>query len=114
MADNAYQLVVRKGPRPGQIFSLTLETMGIGRDPSSDIVINDAEVSRHHARLIVAEEGYLLQDLGSTNGTFLQNVQGEETFVRRDSTELKGEGTIGLGRAEEPGGTLAIHFKALD
>jgi hypothetical protein len=41
-------------------------------------------------------------------------VQGEETFVRRDSTELHEEGTIGLGRAEEPGGNLAIHFKALD
>ena len=38
----------------------------------------------------------------------------EETFVRRDSTELKDEGTIGLGRAEEPGGSLAIHYKAQD
>jgi hypothetical protein len=50
----------------------------------------------------------------STNGTFLQNVQGEEQFVRRDTTELHGEGTIGLGRAEEPGGSLAVHFKALE
>ena len=50
----------------------------------------------------------------STNGTFLQNVQGEEIFVRRDSTELRGEGTIGLGRAEEPGASLAIYYKSMD
>ena len=42
------------------------------------------------------------------------NVQGEETFVRRDSALLIGEGTIGLGRAEEPGASLAIHFKTSD
>ena len=78
MADNAYQLVVRKGPRPGQIFSLALETLAIGRDPSSDIVINDAEVSRYHARLTVSEEGYQLQDLGSTNGTMLNQKQIKE------------------------------------
>ena len=50
----------------------------------------------------------------STNGTFVQNLQGEETFIRRDSAELKGEGTIGLGKAEQPGGSLAIHYKALE
>jgi hypothetical protein len=50
----------------------------------------------------------------STNGTFLQNLQGEETFVRRDTTELSGEGTIGLGRAESTGSSLAIHYKSVD
>jgi hypothetical protein len=49
----------------------------------------------------------------STNGTFVLNLQGEETFVRRDSTELRGEGTIGLGRTEKPGASLAIHFKTI-
>jgi hypothetical protein len=49
----------------------------------------------------------------STNGTFLQDVQGNEVFVRRDSRELHGEGTIGLGRAETPGSSLSIHYKAL-
>ena len=41
-------------------------------------------------------------------------MQGEETFVRRDSTEINGEGTIGLGRAEEPGASLAIYYKTLE
>jgi hypothetical protein len=41
-------------------------------------------------------------------------VRGQETFIRRDSMELADEGTIGLGRAEEPGTSLAIHYKVID
>jgi hypothetical protein len=49
----------------------------------------------------------------STNGTFLEDVQGRETFVRRDTAELTGEGTIGLGRVEKPGSNLAIYYKTI-
>jgi len=51
VANEVYQLVVRKGPRPGQIFLLELDVLTIGRDPISDIVIEDPEISRHHAKL---------------------------------------------------------------
>ena len=71
MADQSYQLVVRKGPRPGQVFPLTLDTITIGRDPLSDIVLNDPEVSRHHAKIVRQGDGYELQDMGSTNGSFV-------------------------------------------
>jgi hypothetical protein len=71
VADRAYQLVVRKGPRPGQVFPLTIETVVVGRDPLADIVLNDPEVSRHHAQFMQAPEGYQLKDLGSTNGSFV-------------------------------------------
>jgi pSer/pThr/pTyr-binding forkhead associated (FHA) protein len=67
-----FQLVVRRGPQEGQIFPLTGETMTLGRDPLSDIAIVDPEVSRQHARLTrSAAGGYSIQDLGSTNGTFV-------------------------------------------
>lgn len=71
MAEHAYQLIVRKGPKPGQLFPLALETIMVGRDPASDIPIDDVEVSRRHARLIRTDEGYQIQDVGSTNGTFV-------------------------------------------
>ena len=71
MTDQSFQLVVRKGPRPGRVFALSLSAITVGRDPLSDIVIDDPEVSRHHARLQRNEEGYSLQDMGSTNGTFV-------------------------------------------
>ena len=49
----------------------------------------------------------------STNGTFLLNLHGDETFVRRDTAELSGEGTIGLGRAEKPDSELGVHYKTV-
>jgi predicted component of type VI protein secretion system len=71
VAERSYQLVVRKGPRPGQVFSLTLDTIVLGRDPLADIVLNDPEISRHHAQLKQTAEGYEFKDLGSTNGSFV-------------------------------------------
>ena len=85
----------------------------IGRAEDNDLVVKGNLISRIHAKVELRRGKFMLIDQ-STNGTFLQNVQGEETFVRRDSTELRGEGTIGLGRAEEPGASLAIYYKAMD
>ena len=45
--------------------------MTIGRDSTNEITINDAEVSRRHARLTFQGGKYVLEDLGSTNGTFV-------------------------------------------
>lgn len=71
MSNNSYKLSVRKGPQEGETFLLVATTVTIGRDPMADIVINDPEVSRQHARLTRTDGGYEIQDLGSTNGTFL-------------------------------------------
>jgi pSer/pThr/pTyr-binding forkhead associated (FHA) protein len=71
VADQEYQLVVRKGPEPGAIYPLTAESIVLGRAPTNEIILEDSEVSRQHARLTMKAEGYELQDLGSTNGTFL-------------------------------------------
>ena len=85
----------------------------MGRAEDNDLVIKGNLISRIHAKVEMRRGKFILVDQ-STNGTFLQNIRGDETFVRRDSTEIHGEGTIGLGRAEEPGASLAIYFKTLD
>jgi class 3 adenylate cyclase len=85
----------------------------MGRAEDNDLVIKGNLISRIHAKVEMRRGKFVLVDQ-STNGTFVQNLQGEETFIRRDSTEIHGEGTIGLGRAEEPGASLAIHFKTLE
>ncbi|MDH3532866.1 MAG: FHA domain-containing protein, partial [Gammaproteobacteria bacterium] len=87
--------------------------VNLGRAEDNDLVIKGNLISRIHAKIEMRRGKFILIDQ-STNGTFLQNVQGEEIFVRRDSTELRGDGVIGLGRAEEPGSALAIHFKTID
>jgi hypothetical protein len=71
MAPQSYMLIMRTGPNPGKTFELTRNEIYIGRDINNDIVINDSEVSRKHARLIMQAGGFVLEDLGSTNGTFV-------------------------------------------
>ena len=66
-----FQLIMRSGPTPGAAFMLEGDQLTIGRDATNDIVINDAEISRRHARLTFQGGKYVLEDLGSTNGTFV-------------------------------------------
>lgn len=66
-----YQLSMRSGPKPGATFPLDQEETLVGRDLANDIPIDDAEISRRHARFILQDEVVSLEDLGSTNGTFL-------------------------------------------
>ncbi len=82
MASQSYQLVVNSGPNIGKVYPLTQSEIVIGRDPTSDIVINDAEVSRKHARLLLQAGSYVLEDLGSTNGTYVggQKLMGPHTL----------------------------------
>jgi len=85
------------------------KNVNMGRADDNDLVIKGNLISRIHAKIEMRRGKFILIDQ-STNGTFLQNVKGEETFLRRDSTELIGEGVIGLGRVAKPGTPLAIHF----
>jgi hypothetical protein len=66
-----HRLVMRTGPTPGKVIDLTEENYTIGREPSNGIPINDAEISRKHARLSLQGGNYVLEDLGSTNGSFV-------------------------------------------
>jgi len=70
-ATGAFKLVIRQGPKPNQTFELDKEVYSIGREVGNDLVIEDAQVSRRHARLTQQGNSYLLEDLGSTNGTFV-------------------------------------------
>ncbi|MBN1537252.1 MAG: FHA domain-containing protein [Anaerolineales bacterium] len=91
MAAQSFQLVMRTGPIPGKIFDLASNELSIGRDISNDIVISDVEVSRKHARLIMQPDGFVLEDMGSTNGTF---VNGQRLVSPR---VLRGGETVMLG-----------------
>jgi predicted component of type VI protein secretion system len=70
MPPKSFQLVMRSGPNPGQTFELDQDMLTIGRDATNDIVISDIEISRRHARLTLQAGSYVLEDLGSTNGTY--------------------------------------------
>ena len=81
----------------------------IGRAEDNDLIVKGNLISRLHARIELSRNKLVLIDQ-STNGTFVQTVGGEESFVRRDSLQLKGEGMIGLGRLPEPDSAQTIRF----
>src|SRR5947209_11994633 len=69
-------------------------TYSIGRDPKSDIVMTDSRVSWRHAVLRVDGGGWIIEDLGSTNGTFLGTQ-------RLDRIEISAECVIRLGNPDD-------------
>lgn len=71
----SFHLVLKSGPGSGTEFLLDKAELFLGRDPGNDIVINDPEVSRRHARLLKVGETYSIEDLGSTNGTFIRGMR---------------------------------------
>jgi hypothetical protein len=97
MASQPFQLVMHVGPNPGKVYELSQDEVTIGRDIGNTIVINDPEVSRRHARLTAQAGGYVLEDLGSTNGTFVdgQRLMGPH-MLRPGETIMLGE-KINLG-----------------
>jgi adenylate cyclase len=81
----------------------------IGRAEDNDVVVKGNLISRLHARIEISRNKFVLTDQ-STNGTFVQAADGEESFVRRDSLQIKGQGMIGLGRLPERGSPQTIRF----
>lgn len=68
---SSFRLVMRSGPTAGKVFLLEKGEILIGRDLNNEVVINDPEISRRHARFYAQGNTYVLEDLGSTNGTFV-------------------------------------------
>lgn len=89
---HSYQLVMTRGPGPGQVYVLGADEITIGREIHSEINIVDQHISRSHAALHRNAGGYSIEDLRSTNGTFLN---GEKLDAPR---QLKDGDTISLGQ----------------
>jgi predicted Zn finger-like uncharacterized protein len=79
--DRRFSLAVIQGDATGQIFPLSTVRTTIGRS-GSDINIDDPEASRQHASLEVVGEHAVLRDLGSTNGTYVDNARIEQQVMQ--------------------------------
>ena len=64
-------LVVLRGPNAGSRFLLDTDVVSAGRHPDSDIFLDDVTVSRRHAEFRRTDEGFVVSDVGSLNGTYV-------------------------------------------
>ncbi len=76
------------GGRTGERFPASGERTLIGRSPDCDIFLDDVTVSRRHAELVQAPSGTVIRDLGSLNGTFV-NQRRIETARLEDDDEVQ-------------------------
>jgi pSer/pThr/pTyr-binding forkhead associated (FHA) protein len=96
------RLIIRYGSAAPEEQGLAGETMVLGREAINDIVLQDPEVSRRHARITFQGDRYYIEDLGSTNGTF---VNGQRISV---PTWLNNGDLIEMGES------LSITFQATE
>lgn len=95
-------LVLKEGPRAGQLFRLGALETTIGRDPQNDIILDDEAASRQHAKVRVEEDAegetrFFIYDLATSNGTFVNDeqiikyplVDGDEVMVGKSRLVFK-------------------------
>jgi pSer/pThr/pTyr-binding forkhead associated (FHA) protein len=84
------KLIVLAGPSPGSEYVLDKTITNIGREGGTDLVLNVPGVSRRHARILNKDGNYYLEDIGSSNGTFLngQAVAAAQQLASGDEIAL--------------------------
>lgn len=79
------KLVIMEKPGASRDFIVDKGTISIGAAESCDLYIDDETVSRKHAEIVKTKDGYLIRDLGSTNGTFVGGLKVKEAFLSAGS-----------------------------
>ena len=105
------RLVVIKGPDEGKQFELAEPVVALGRDAASRIRLHDTEVSRRHAEFRLINGGWTLMDVGSANGTFVNNQRSKQAKLQGGDRITMGQTTLvfsaGQGGRIEPATDLA-------
>lgn len=94
-------LVIQSGVNRGDTYDLPNKDMIVGRDVTNDIVLDDGKVSREHARFSYSGGAWVVVDLGSANGTYVngQKVVGHKPLSNGDKVKI-GDTILVFGAAE--------------
>jgi len=102
--------VITKGPRAGEVIRLATLPLTIGRRAPADVVIDLASVSRQHARISRTPTGYLIEDLESQNGTFIntERIAARQPLADGDIVHLGGDFEMRFVSASLPAGATQV------
>jgi hypothetical protein len=89
MSADTAMLLVLEGPNPGKRFYIDHPMLLVGRDEECDLVIVDRQVSRRHASVIRENDQYVLRDLDSKNGTFVNGQEVQGAYTLKDGDEIQ-------------------------
>ncbi len=95
-------LAVLKGDKAGFKFNLEAAKTRIGRSEENEVVLADPRASRFHAEVDRAPEGYIIRDLGSTNGTTVRGRKVQERLLEDGDTLVIGETEMRFGLIAGP------------
>lgn len=84
MDTSASRLIVRRGHSSQQVYSLSEQATTIGREANNEIVFEELEISRRHASVTFVGGRHMIEDLGSTNGTFVNGRRISTAVPLRD------------------------------
>jgi len=99
LAGGQATLTLYEGGRPARTYSLGKPVVTLGRLPESDVVVDDPGASRQHARIANAEGEFVLTDLGSTNGTLVNDEAVHERALDDGDRITIGETVLEFRRA---------------
>ncbi len=99
------RLAVVEGPEAGGRLEIASERVTIGRSLICDLVLTDTSVSGTHCEIVASEAGFLLRDLGSTNGTSVEGVRVREAWLEPGAAVKVGDTVV---RFEVGSGTIEI------
>ncbi len=92
----ASRLIVRQGNSPQSEYALSEKTVVIGREAINDIMFQELEISRRHASITFVNGQYTIEDLASTNGTFVNGRRISSPVVLGDGDVLDLGDTVSL------------------
>ncbi len=95
------KLEVIDGPDKGKTLSIDRNVIRVGSKETNDLALSDGTVSRHHFEIEQLKNGYLLRDLESTNGTYVEGLKVREVFLKPNSTIQVGDTAIRFYSADE-------------
>jgi len=101
------ELVVETGSLAGTRFLLDRSLIAIGRSENNDIILEDEMVSKSHCRIITQGDNYLVEDLGSSNGTIINGQQvnshmlsdGDKLYIGQTTLTFKKSAAVAAAAA---------------